>query len=166
MWRKAGTPAPKLCRECRKIDRDGRPRGRTVPVEVQRERMVEGRLRLRRLTCACGTIFEGTATRRYCESCREGRRRDHYRRKGAIRRSARWGIIGSVTGQRVTITELGQRDRWTCGRCGEFVNRNLAYPDPWMPSFGHIKSISLGGLDSEDNLRLEHLVCNVKAGAS
>ena len=62
------------------------------------------------------------------------------------------------------ITALGHRDAWTCGRCGEFVNRSLAYPDPWMPSFGHVIPISKGGLDAWDNLRLEHLTCNVKAG--
>lgn len=71
-----------------------------------------------------------------------------------------------MTGERATIPDLGQRDAWTCGRCGEFVNRELAYPDPWMPSFGHVTPVSRGGLDSLDNLRLEHLICNVRAGAS
>jgi 5-methylcytosine-specific restriction endonuclease McrA len=118
-----------------------------------------GRLAIRDRVCECGAEFQGTAGRRFCDTCRSIRRGDHYRAKGARRRE-----VASATGERITIAALGDRDAWTCWICSQFVNRDLSGRDPRMPSFDHVLPISRGGLDSWDNLRLAHLVCNVKRG--
>lgn len=158
-----GTEIATSCPSCGQPARPGRSCSQKC---AQASRSTKAAMELVSLTCGCGVKFRGLpgTTRIYCDPCREDRRRDHYRRKSAIRRAARWGMTSTVTGERIMITALGKRCSWTCGRCGEFVNRDLAYPDPWMPSFGHVIPISKGGLDSWDNLRLEHLTCNVKAG--
>jgi len=158
-----------VCQPCRRLDPAKRPtQGLTRTQSLERARAAKraNQATLIEIRCPCGREFRAASgtTRTYCDQCRKERRQDHYRRKGAIRRAARWGVTPSPTGERITISELGERCSWTCARCGEFVNRDLAYPDPWMPSFGHIIPISRGGLDSWDNLRLEHLTCNVRAG--
>ncbi len=167
MWRRIVISLPQgeaKCNSCRRATWPGgrpvyRP-GRTVPVEIQLQRMAAGRARLHDKRCpTCHALFQAVVHRVYCDTCRDARIADRLRRKGVARRTA-----ASVTGERITITALGDRDRWTCHLCGEFVNRELSGRDPWMPSFDHVVPISRGGLDSWDNLRLAHLVCNVRCG--
>jgi 5-methylcytosine-specific restriction endonuclease McrA len=50
------------------------------------------------------------------------------------------------------------RDGRACARCGDPIERET-------PSIGHIIAVSLGGSDTPENLRLEHLACNQRAGA-
>jgi 5-methylcytosine-specific restriction endonuclease McrA len=51
------------------------------------------------------------------------------------------------------------RDGRECGRCHEPIALTET------PSIGHVLARANGGADSLDNLRLEHLRCNVNAGA-
>jgi hypothetical protein len=54
---------------------------------------------------------------------------------------------------------LEARDGRTCGRCGDPIDRTET------ASLGHVTARAHGGSDSSANLRLEHLVCNQRAGA-
>lgn len=171
MWRKAGTAPPKLCRSCRRDDRGGLSidefralSRRTVPVEVQLQRMAAARLAERDKTCACGQAFRGTVLRELCDECRAQRRGHNERKKNAKRQNRSGGRLYLDSGELITISALGDRDKWTCWLCNEFVNRALGNRDPWMPSFDHVQPISLGGMDSWDNLKLAHLICNTKRG--
>ena len=51
-----------------------------------------------------------------------------------------------------------------CYKCGKPIDLNIEYPDPFSFSIGHQQAVSKGGNDSVDNLRPEHLGCNIKAG--
>jgi 5-methylcytosine-specific restriction endonuclease McrA len=127
-----------------------------------RQEKIAAAIAARSLVCElCAAPVAGTSPNaKYCVPCRGIRRTAHYRAKDAKRRAAR-----SATGEVITIAQLGDRDKWTCWLCNEFVNRELSGRDPWMPSFDHVTPISMGGLDSWDNLRLAHLRCNVQRGA-
>jgi 5-methylcytosine-specific restriction endonuclease McrA len=165
MWRKIGVSLPQGEAKCQPCRREiAPPQGRTVPVEVQYRRMDEARRRERDKTCDCGKAFKGSAMRKKCDACRGGNRSAHYRKKNAKRQNRASGRLYLDTGELITIAALGDRDKWTCWLCSEFVNRALGNRDPWMPSFDHVQPISLGGLDSWDNLKLAHLICNIKRG--
>lgn len=56
------------------------------------------------------------------------------------------------------------RDKWTCGICGEPVDPALRHPDPRCVSLDHVVPVSHGGTNDLWNLRLTHLVCNLKRG--
>lgn len=58
--------------------------------------------------------------------------------------------------------EICKRDRWRCGICGERVNPALEYPHPKCASLDHVLPVSEGGLSEPANLRLVHLVCNLR----
>lgn len=55
-----------------------------------------------------------------------------------------------------------KRDGWRCGICHERVNPSLDYPNPRCASLDHIIPVSRGGLSEPVNLRLVHLVCNLR----
>ena len=59
-----------------------------------------------------------------------------------------------------TPAEIYQRDKWRCGICRKFVDRDLKYPDPLSPSLDHIIPLSRGGSHTRDNVQLAHLNCN------
>lgn len=175
MWGKAGTRAPDRCRKCRSEARLGMTsqqfanfvrRGRVPAMSRsdQLRQMHEAAHTPRLVSCPCGLQFMGVGSRVYCDQCRADRRKDHYRRKNVHRQARAAGFRDVETGELVTIATIGDRDDWSCGRCLLPVDRSLAYPDPMMPSFGHIVPISKGGPDTASNLRVEHLSCNVKAG--
>ncbi|GAA3843906.1 hypothetical protein GCM10022226_78630 [Sphaerisporangium flaviroseum] len=65
--------------------------------------------------------------------------------------------------RRHTRNKIGDRDGWTCGYCHTHVDRDLRWPHPLSPSIGHILWVGFdaGGIDDPDNLRLEHLACNM-----
>lgn len=55
-----------------------------------------------------------------------------------------------------------KRDKWRCGICGERVNPTLEHPHPRAASLDHIVPVSEGGGNEPANLRLVHLVCNLR----
>ena len=61
--------------------------------------------------------------------------------------------------------KLGDRDNWICGICKAPVSPDLLHPDPLFASVDHIIPVALGGTSDEENLRIVHLVCNLKKGA-
>jgi hypothetical protein len=69
--------------------------------------------------------------------------------------------------RRATRLSLLVRDGPGC-RAQQCVHPHGRYAlDPGTPwSIGHIRPVSLGGGDGLANLRLEHLACNVRAGAT
>jgi predicted nucleic acid-binding Zn ribbon protein len=55
-----------------------------------------------------------------------------------------------------------KRDQWSCGICGERVSPALEYPHPRAASLDHVVPVSQGGTNDPANLRLVHLVCNLR----
>jgi predicted nucleic acid-binding Zn ribbon protein len=55
-----------------------------------------------------------------------------------------------------------KRDKWRCGICGQRVNPTLEHPHPRAASLDHIVPVSEGGGNEPANLRLVHLVCNLR----
>jgi 5-methylcytosine-specific restriction endonuclease McrA len=57
-------------------------------------------------------------------------------------------------------TEIFVRDKWRCGICKKFVDRDLKYPHPQSPSLDHVIPLSRGGHHIRANAQLAHLQCN------
>lgn len=55
-----------------------------------------------------------------------------------------------------------KRDKWRCGICGDRVNPSLEHPHPRAASLDHVIPVSEGGTNEPANLRLVHLVCNLR----
>jgi hypothetical protein len=64
-----------------------------------------------------------------------------------------------------TAEEIGTRDDWICGLCGDPVNKACQYPDPRSPSIDHVRAVADGGTDTRDNVRLSHWGCNHERNA-
>lgn len=60
--------------------------------------------------------------------------------------------------------DIGIRDGWRCGLCGDRVRPELAWPDPRSASLDHIVPLSRGGRHARDNVQISHLTCNVAKG--
>lgn len=58
--------------------------------------------------------------------------------------------------------EICKRDKWRCGICGDRVNPALEHPHPRAASLDHVVPVCEGGLSEPANLRLVHLVCNLR----
>jgi 5-methylcytosine-specific restriction endonuclease McrA len=82
--------------------------------------------------------------------------------EGVNRRRA-WKL-GNGAPEKFTRTEIGERDGWICGICGEPVDRTLRFPDKMSPSLDHVIPLSLGGEHSPANSRIAHWICNVRRG--
>ena len=68
--------------------------------------------------------------------------------------------LRSSQAQRVRMRAyLLARDGRGCARCGDPIDARET------PSIGHVLALAHGGTDEPRNLRLEHLACNVDAGA-
>ncbi len=50
-----------------------------------------------------------------------------------------------------------------CAKCGQGIDVTLRYPHKMSGSIGHQLPQAKGGSDHIDNLRPEHLTCNVRA---
>ncbi|MFM9590260.1 HNH endonuclease [Streptomyces scabiei] len=74
------------------------------------------------------------------------------------RRRARMRGNGPV--ERYDVAEIGARDGWVCGLCGDPVDRHRRHPDPRSPSVDHVRTVAAGGTDTRDNVRLTHWGCN------
>lgn len=60
--------------------------------------------------------------------------------------------------------QIAERDRWRCGICGGAVSKTKRWPEPQAGSLDHIVPVSEGGSSDKSNLRLTHLVCNLRRG--
>lgn len=120
------------------------------------------RLEVRGVTCGwCGgeVLLPGAskAAKRYHPDCKAAARRAHYRRKNVLRQ----GVGRAIS---LRIGELGERDHWRCGLCGQQVVQSLSGVNPEGPTVDHILPISRGGLDEWDNVQLAHRRCNTLKG--
>jgi HNH endonuclease len=86
-------------------------------------------------------------------SHRARRRDDKHRRRAAV-----------STGDRITITALGERDAWRCHLCHRKVSKAMEARGnrPTSPSIDHLHPTSLGGLHVWSNVALAHRACNGK----
>ncbi|MFE7764777.1 HNH endonuclease [Streptomyces sp. NPDC057438] len=85
-------------------------------------------------------------------------RRSEAKRAQDRRRRERMRANGRV--ERYDVAEIGARDGWVCGLCGDPVDQARRRPDPRSPSIDHIRTVAAGGTDSRDNVRLTHWGCN------
>ena len=58
--------------------------------------------------------------------------------------------------------QIAERDKWRCGICRKSVDQRLRYPSPLAGSLDHVVPVSQGGTSDPGNLRLTHLVCNLR----
>lgn len=93
-----------------------------------------------------------------CRSCQSDKIRANNRRKNAKRRGAKVGVM-------FTLTEIGDRDGWRCHLCGKLVDASRSGMDPTGPTIDHLIPVSQGGVDTPENVRLAHRVCNSRRGA-
>lgn len=98
---------------------------------------------------------------RYCSTaCRPKAVGD--RGKNDRQRARRAG----VTYEPINRQRVYERDGWTCGLCGELVDRTVAAPHPRSPSLDHI--VPMNPLDKGDhtyaNVQCAHFECNWRKG--
>lgn len=82
---------------------------------------------------------------------------------GVHRRRAR--IHGNGAHEVFTREEIGERDHWICGICGDPINATLRYPDRMSQSLDHVTPLSRGGAHIRSNSRIAHWICNVRRNA-
>lgn len=80
------------------------------------------------------------------------------RRKAATTRYHR--LLASAKQEPYTRESIFARDGWTCGLCGEPIDRDLRAPDPGSPSIDHVIPLSRGGDDTPANVQAAHFGCN------
>lgn len=68
--------------------------------------------------------------------------------------------LGHVDGY--VRAQIAERDKWRCGICGGRVSKTLRHPNPRAGSLDHVVPVSQGGTSDPANLRLTHLVCNLR----
>lgn len=77
---------------------------------------------------------------------------------GGSERRAR--LLGRIV-ERLNALQVFDRDNWTCGICGETVDKFLAWPHPQSASLDHIIPLSVGGHHTESNVQCSHFACNM-----
>lgn len=101
-----------------------------------------------------------------CEICGDEFLRNHKRRVTCGQRCARLAKSGaameSPASSYIARSDVGEKDSWICGICGEPVDKAIQWPDQQSPSIDHIIPLSKGGPHSMENLQISHLVCNVR----
>jgi hypothetical protein len=111
--------------------------------------------RSRGICCKCGEDCESFV----CTEClkmnkRIARQRYRMRRRGAT------GL------GRYDPKAVARADGWLCYLCGGSVAPHLwGLMNPNAPSIDHVIPISKGGMDCISNVRLTHLLCNMRKGA-
>jgi hypothetical protein len=58
--------------------------------------------------------------------------------------------------------ELAQRDGLVCHLCGEKLSLATKHPEPMYASIDHVLPLARGGRNELPNLKLAHLVCNLR----
>lgn len=70
----------------------------------------------------------------------------------------------SAKSEPYTTEEIAKRDNCICYLCDKSVDMNLVWPDDGFPSVDHVVALANGGDDTPDNVRLAHLICNIRKG--
>ncbi len=87
-------------------------------------------------------------------------RRKRLRAKTQQRRAA----ASDPRAERICRDDVGERDNWLCGLCGESVDNETRWPEAMSPSLDHILPLSRGGLHQMSNVQIAHLACNMAKG--
>lgn len=132
------------CIPCRAAKRSEKTRQRSRTSRIRSGASPAGE----RICTSCGMAIsvEWGPWARMCPDCR-----DDHRRTVDIR-----GIL---------VEFLARTFGWSCGICAEPIDRSLAFPHPQSASLDHVVSVAAGGADVMENLRITHLVCNIRRGA-
>lgn len=96
-----------------------------------------------------------TGAGKYHDDCKIKARRARNRIK-TVRRQ------GVKSDQKITHEEIAERDGYVCHICNELVDMTLPRTSKLGATLDHVVPISKGGVDSLDNLKLAHWVCNVR----
>lgn len=64
--------------------------------------------------------------------------------------------------EKIDNNKVFERDKYICQICMTEVDRDLKWPDPMSKSLDHMLPLSKGGKHLYSNVRLAHLICNLK----
>ena len=105
----------------------------------------------------CGAFYYAINRARYCsdECAKEARRKYDNTKKYKRRVNAQTKDSAGITARRLYIKYRG-----ICWLCGKLCDITASPNSDLYPSVDHVKPISKGGLDSWDNVRLAHRICN------
>jgi 5-methylcytosine-specific restriction endonuclease McrA len=59
---------------------------------------------------------------------------------------------------------LLDRDGWVCYLCRRPIDPSYRYPHPLSATIDHVKPVSAGGSNTDENLRSTHWRCNIDKG--
>jgi Restriction endonuclease len=96
-----------------------------------------------------------TGAGKYHDDCKVKARRARNRIK-TVRRQ------GAKSVERITHEEVAERDGFVCHICKQLVDMSLPRTSKLGATLDHVIPISKGGVDSLENLKLAHWVCNVR----
>jgi 5-methylcytosine-specific restriction endonuclease McrA len=68
--------------------------------------------------------------------------------------------------ERIDIFVLAERDNFVCHICSGFVDMSVSRVSRFGATVDHVVPISKGGLDSLENVRLAHWICNIRKSDS
>lgn len=139
--------------------------------ECQRERVrlwqknrwvesLESRPETKEIICKwCGepvvVPYSMTGARKYHDACKKQATRAKNRKKSVKRQ-------GAKTQSNILHEVIAERDNYVCHICGELVDMSLPRRSHYGATLDHVIPIAKGGLDSEDNVKLAHWICNVR----
>lgn len=92
---------------------------------------------------------------KFHDDCRLQARRAKDRKKTVKRQ-------GAKTQQIILHEVIAERDGFICHICGELVDMSIPRTSRYGATLDHVIPIAKGGLDSEDNVKLAHWICNVR----
>lgn len=87
------------------------------------------------------------------------RRRNNYNRRRAL-------LAGTTDAGSVKLSDIVDRDGLDCALCGNAIDFDIKWPDPFSMSVDHIHPVSRGGRNDLTNSQLAHLRCNISKGAA
>lgn len=67
-------------------------------------------------------------------------------------------------GDKIVHLEVFERDNWTCGICGDMIDRHLRGDNWWRATLDHVIPLCKGGTHTWDNVRAAHWRCNMLKG--
>ncbi len=89
------------------------------------------------------------------ECARELRRKSQTR--GRHKRRAR--MVDAFV-EHVDVVEVAEACDWLCGICGQWIDRNLVWPNVGSLTLDHIRPLARGGLHDRSNVQPAHFFCN------
>jgi hypothetical protein len=99
--------------------------------------------------------YSMTGARKYHDACKKQATRAKNRKKSVKRQ-------GAKTQSNIVHEVIAERDNYVCHICGELVDMSLPRRSHYGATLDHVIPIAKGGLDSEDNVKLAHWICNVR----